>query len=172
MKKLNYTFMTIMIMMIFMTQNIFAMPMNPIDYTSVNEVSELLPQDIKKNRVVERAKARGDFFISADLTILDNGGGNIGAFAIALTRYPVDEAYITVYLDKWDAANQKWHQVNSYEAEYLATDYPDGLTTPKVDVTFTNNEKGCYYRLRSVFAVMYQGKLEGFSPTTDGILVD
>lgn len=160
------------IMVFFVAFNSFAMPYNPNDYTSINEVSEFLTPGIKQSEATESTKTRGDFFARADLFIRDNGDGSIGATAVALTRYPVDEAYITVYLDRWDVTAERWRQMSSYEAEFYAKDYPDGLTTPSVNLTFKNNEKGYYYRLRSVFAVVYNNEFEGFSPVTDGILIE
>lgn len=160
------------LMAVFITFNAFAMPYNPNNYTSVDLVSELLSPSVKQSKGTAFSKARGDFFARADLFIRDNGNGNISATAAALTRYPVDEAYITIYLDRWDTDAEKWRQINSYEAEFYAKDYPDGLTFPSVDLVFPNNERGCYYRLRSVFAVIYQEKMEAFSPTTDGILLE
>lgn len=172
MKKSIYTLMVTVMVAIFFSLNAFAMPFNPNEYTSVNEISELLAYGIKQSKATESSKARGDFFARADLVIKDNGAGDVGALAIAFTRYPVEEAYITVYLDRWDATKERWRQVNSYEAEFLAADYPDGLTEPTVDITFTNNEKGYYYRLRAVFGVVYNNEFEGFSPVTDGILLE
>lgn len=88
------------------------------------------------------------------------------------TNVPVDEAYITLYLDRWDAEEGRWNQVNFYEAEFYSKDYPDGLITPTVDISFINNPKGYYYRLRGVFGVMLNNEFEGFSPVTDGILIE
>lgn len=170
-KIINVVVLTIMLT-ILASFNVFAISYNPNDYTSVNEVSNLLKPGIKQSKASESSKTRGDFFMRSDLIIKDDGDGNIGALAVAYTNVPVDEAYITVYLDRWDANAEKWRQMNSYEAEFYAKDYPDGITTPTVDVTFTNNEKGYYYRLRSVFAVVYNNEFEGFSPVTDGILIE
>lgn len=172
MKRIVVTLIASLMTIIFMTLNVFAMPFNPNEYTSVNEVSDLMERGVKQSKVTESSKTRGDFFASADLVIKDNGNGDIGALAIAFTRYPVDEAYITVYLDRWDATNERWRQVNSYEAEFYAADYPDGLSEPTVDITFTNNTKGYYYRIRGVFAVVYNNEFEGFSPVTNGILIE
>ena len=145
---------------IFFTLNIFAMPINPNQYTSVDEVSALLPVGVKQSKVTESARARGEFFLNADLIIKNNGDGTIGALAVGYTRFPVDEA------------SERWRQVNYYEQEFYAKDYPDGLITPTVDVSFINQPKGYYYRLRGVFAVVYNGEVEAFSPTTDGVLLD
>lgn len=172
MKKIIYTSIASAMIAILTTLNVFAMPYNLEQETSVYVVSELLPPGIKKSQATESAKARGDFFLRSDLVITDNGNGKVGALAIAYTRFPVDEAYITVYLDRWDATAEKWRQMNSYEAEFYAKDYPDGIITPTVDISFTNNEVGYYYRLRAVFAVIYNNEFEGFSPVTNGILIE
>lgn len=140
--------------------------------TSVNEYSELLPSTIKQSTGTESSVARGDMFASADITITDEGGGNIGALAVAYTREPVDEAYITVFLDRWSEEEDRWINIDYYDAEFYAEDYPDGLTTPMVDITFLNQERGYYYRLRSSFSVVKGDIYEGFSPKTAGILIE
>ena len=172
MKKIIYTIVSTVIITILSISNVFAMPCNPNDYTSVSEVSNLLDSGIKRSKATENSLARGKFFMSADLTIMNNGGGKVGALAVALTSVPVDEAYITVYLDRWDETTERWRQVNYYEAEYLASEYPDGISTPTLDISFIDQPKGYYYRLRGVFAVVYNGEVEALSPTTDGILID
>lgn len=172
MKKTIHILVASVMIATFITLNTFAMPYNPDDFTSINEASELLAPNIRQDKATAQTVTRGDFFASADLMIRNDGDGNIGALAVAFTRYPVDEAYITVYLDRWDANAERWREVKGYEAEFYAKDYPDGLTTPRVDITFKNNEKGYYYRLRSVFAVIYNNEFEGFSPVTDGILLE
>lgn len=172
MKRIIYTAVASMMIMIFITSSAFGMPYNPNNYTSVNENSELLPPVIKRNKVTETAKARGDFFASAELTVMNNGHGRVGALAMSLFRFPVDQAYITIYLDRWDDASERWRQVDYYEAEFYAKDFPDGLTTPVVDISFTNQQRGKYYRLRGSFAAFYNGEYEGFTPTTNGVLLD
>lgn len=172
MKRLVYTSVASILIAILMTINVFAMPYNPGDFTSVNEVSELLAPGVKESHAVESSITRGDFFLRADLIIKDNSNGKIGALAVGYTNVPVDEAYITLYLDCWNAEERRWNQVNFYEAEFYSTDYPDGLITPTVDISFINNPKGYYYRLRGVFGVMLNNEFEGFSPVTDGILIE
>lgn len=172
MKRVTYTLMITVVISVLFTLSAFAKPYNPNEYTSVDIESELLPPGIKQNKASESARPRGEFFLSADLTVMNNGDGKVGALAVALTRFPIDEAYITIYLDRWDQGAERWRQVEYYEAEFFAKDYPDGLTTPTVDISFINQKKGYYYRLRGVFGVLYNGEFEGFSPTTDGILLD
>lgn len=77
------------------------MPYNFKQPKSINVYSELLSPNVKQSKVTEEAKARGDFFLRADLVIKNNQDGTIGALAVAYTRFPVDEAYITLYLDQF-----------------------------------------------------------------------
>ena len=155
-----------------MIVNSFAVPYNFNQYTSVTEESDLLPPGVKQSKATESAVARGDFFIRADLTIKNNGDGTIGALAVALTRFPVDEAYITIYLDRWDEESERWRQVKYHEEEFYAEEGTEGLEMPTVDISFIDQPRGYYYRLRGSFSVVYKGNFEGFSPVTDGILLD
>lgn len=171
MKKIVSAILSIAISLSLLVMSAYANPYNPNDYTSSNVPSELLLQTTKKSKVSEHAKRRGDFFMGADLAISDEGNGDIGVVAIGYLAVPVDEAYITVYLDRWDAAADRWRQVTYYDAEFLPKDYPDGMDTPTVNITFKDQPKGYYYRARGVFAAVYNDQFEGFSPVTDGILI-
>ena len=152
--------------------NVYAMPYDSSDYSSVDELSELLPKDIREDVAIESSVRRGDFFAQAELIITDEGDGNIGALAIAYLDHSVDEVYITIYLDQWNEETEKWQQVAYYDAEFYEKDYPDGLTNPDVNITFLDQERDHYYRLRSVFSAIDGDDYEGFSPTTAGIWID
>ncbi len=172
MKRIVIAIINIVLITSMLTMNVYAKPYNPSDYTSVEEKSALLPKGIKENKVSEHAQLRGDFFMGADLAISDEGNGDIGAVAIAYMAVPIDESYITVYLDRWDEASDRWRQVAFYDAEFYSKDYPQGLDTPTVNITFKSQERGYYYRLRGVFAAVKDGQFEGFSPVTAGILIE
>lgn len=172
MRRIAYVSIASALIAVFLTFNVLAMPYNPGYFTSVDQFSELLPSGVKQSKVSETARPRGNFFMSADLTIINKGNGKIGALAVALMAIPVDEAYITVYLDRWDEKEERWRQVKYYEAEFYAKDYPDGLSTPKVDISFVDQPKGYYYRLRGAFGALLNNEYEGFNPVTDGILLD
>ena len=62
-------------------------------------------------------------------------------------------------------------RLHFYDAEFYAPDYPDGLSDPSIDITFKNQDKGYYYRVRGVFGAVLGESFEGFSPVTDGILI-
>lgn len=152
--------------------NVYAVPYETNNYTSVDEPSELLSKEINRDEAVETSVRKGDFFAQAELVITDEGNGDIGALAIAYFDHSVDEVYITIYLDRWNESTEKWQQVAYYDAEFYEEDYPDGLTNPDVNITFLDNEKGYYYRLRSVFSAIDGDDYEGFSPTTSGIWIE
>lgn len=62
--------------------------------------------------------------MKADLIIKDNGNGDVGAFAKAFMAVPVDEVYITVYLDQWDADAERWRQVAFLRCRVLCAGLP------------------------------------------------
>ena len=115
---------------------------------------------------------RGDFFLSADVTIRNEGNGNIGAAAHAYLNKPATELYVSLYLDRYDESLKKWKQVDYVDFVYTLEEYPDGIEDPAIDVTFTNQKRGYYYRIRGAFTAGDEEKVEGFGPTTDGIWID
>ncbi|MCD7994453.1 MAG: hypothetical protein LUK37_22790 [Clostridia bacterium] len=90
---------------------------------------------------MKQVKEEGIFFAGADLIIKNNGNGNVGVFAKAYMDVPVQEAYITVYVDRWDEDADRWRQVKYYDAEFYEKDYPDGIIEPSIDIEFKNLEK-------------------------------
>ena len=170
MRKLEKIIIVFMVLMCLFTSSVYA---NPYQVeTSVNETSVLLPKEVESDIATEKSTQRGDFFIQADLVITDQGNGNIGAMGKAYMAHAVDEVYISIYLDQWDEEKETWEQVAYYDAEFYAEDYPEGLTDPTVDITFLDQERDHYYRLRSSFSAVYEYEYEGFSPTTSGIWID
>lgn len=152
--------------------NVYASSTYMLDSEKIEEEPELLPPGVNQSLAREVASKRGEFFASADVLIEDKGDGNIRALAVGYTRVPVDEAYITVKLERWDEEASRWRTVQSYDKDFLAEDYPDGVKTPTVDITFTNQERGYYYRVEGMLSVVKDNQFEGFSPVTAGILVE
>lgn len=171
MKRILKIMICVMLINAILCMNSFAASYNPNNYTSVDEPSELLPPGVKSARTTEYAKRRGDFFSAADLVISDEGNGDVGAFAKAYMNYDVQAVYITIYLDRLDKEANTWRQVDYYDAEFYAEDYPDGLSDPTVDYVFENQKKGYHYRLRATFSAFDGQTFEGFTPTTNGILI-
>lgn len=172
MKKILRVLIITFLLNTLIVSNVYAMPYNFAENSSVDEPSELLPKDVNSDSASEQSVRRGEFFARADLIITDEGNGDVGALAIAYLDHSVDEVYITIYLDCWNEDTEKWQQVAYYDAEFYEEDYPNGLTNPDVNITFLDNERGHYYRLRSVFSAIDGDDYEGFSPTTSGIWIE
>lgn len=172
MKKIRNSIVLFILISLLGVSNAYAVPLEHGSDTSVDEVSELLPKEINTDIASETSRRRGEFFARADLVITDQGNGNIGAMAKAYMDHGVDEVYISIYLDRWDEEKETWEQVAYYDAEFYAEDYPEGLTDPTVDITFLDQERDHYYRLRSAFSAIYDYEYEGFSPTTSGLWID
>ena len=172
MKKSSIVLLCSLFLSISMGITVLAGPYNLDDYSSADILSDLLPKTVRSAYGYDATKVRGNFFAEANVLITNQGNGDIGGVATAYLDVPADEAYITRYLDRWDEAGERWRQVAYYDAEFYAKDYPEGLNRPSLNVTFKNQDKGYYYRLRGVFAAVYQGNFEGFSPVTDGIWID
>lgn len=155
------------------TATAFAATPSPLSYTSVDLESNLCDKSVSYSQGTARLYAtRGRFFVSADVTIKDEGNGNIGASAYAYLAKPVTEMYISLYLDRYDESLKKWKQVDYVDFEYTLEEYPDGIDDQIVNVTFTNQKKGYYYRIRGAFSAGDEEKYEGFGPTTDGIWIE
>lgn len=139
-------------------------------YPPVETESKVLPHGVKESTVHVISNLRGVFFIAADLSII-NKNGKIGVSGKTYMREPVDEVYVTVYLDRLDSGN-KWQQVKFYDIEFHSEDYPEGLTEPGFDFVISDQPSGHTYRLRGTFAAFKDGTMEGFGPVTDGVFIE
>ena len=138
-------------------------------YSSVEVESRLLDTSREESIDLVKKEPRGVFFSAADLKI-SNEDGEIGVVGHAFMSTEIDELYMTIYLDRW-VDDDHWEQVDYFEFEFYAEDYPDGLTSELVAFTLTSYPTGHYYRLRGSYAAVKDGVIEGFGPTTDGILI-
>ena len=141
----------------------------PEEYSSVNVDSNILPSNITEDIDLVQKTPRGVFFSAADLKII-NEDGEIGVVGNAYMSTEIDELYMTIYLDRW-VDDDHWEQVDYFEFEFYAEDYPDGLTSELVAFTLTGYPTGHYYRLRGSYAAVKDGVMEGFGPVTDGVLI-
>ena len=144
-----------------------------LDYTSINQESKLCDKSVSYSQGTVRSYARrGIFFMAADVIIKDEGNGDIGASAYAYLAKPVTEMYVSLYLDRYDEDLEKWQRVDSVDFEYTLEEYPDGIEDPIINVTFKNQKKGYYYRIRGAFTASDGEKVEGFGPKTEGIWIE
>lgn len=174
-KKIMSSIICIVAAFMIMNSVAFAATFNPSDFTSMAVESDLLPPEVQESIDYVRATKRGVFFAAADLGI-GNNDGDIDVTAHAYMSEAVDEIYITIYLEKLvvdEDGDERWSQLDMFEFEFYAEDYPDGeLTSESVEFTLTGYPTGEYYRLRGAFAAVKDGLLEGFGPVTDGILIE
>ncbi len=169
-KKILKMFVCTLLCTVMMVSTVFARPICRDSYTSVEVESEVLPRYVKESRVHLTSTLRGVFFAAADLAILNNNG-KVGVSAKAYMKEPVDEFYMTIYLDRLNEKEQ-WEQVAYYDFEFYAKDYPDGLLTPGKDFTILDQPSGYVYRLRGQYIAILDGGMEGFGPVTSGVLIE
>lgn len=172
MKKILIFLLNILLVINTVSTTAFAKPFAQEAYTSVDVKSKLCDKNVKQNKGYIQTVTRGEFFAAADIIISDEGNGDIGALAHAYLRKPIKELYISIYLDRYNEKQDAWENVDGYDYEYIEKDYPNGIVDPSVSLTFKNQKKGYYYRLRAVFSAADDNKFEGFSPVTDGIWIE
>lgn len=169
MKRVLKTLTVALLIVIMSTVSVFGSEYNPY-LAPVNTESELLPPSVRSSKVREISKLRGEYFGVAELEIL-NEDGKIGVSARAYMKKPVDEVYMSIYVDQLNKNNQ-WVQVANYDFEFFSKDYPDGLLTPSKDFIILDQPSGYYYRLRGQFIAVLDGGMEGFGPVTGGVLIE
>lgn len=147
-----------------------AMPGGTASYLKpVTVTSKLLDPSIGQSIAKEYAIKRGEFFSLADLAI-SNKNGQIGVAAHAYMSIPIDDLYMTIYLDRLNSKGT-WDQVDLFDFEFHSENYPKGLTSETVAFVIGNQPKDNYYRLRASFLAFKDGENEGFGPMTEGILI-
>lgn len=168
MRKMLKMLMCCFLLTVLIANTAFAYPTSLKNYAPITVESQLLPPSVKSSSATSMGGQRGNFFGVGDLTII-NQNGKIRVAAEAFMKEPVDDVYMTIYLDR--EVNGKWSQVAYYDFEFHSKDYPEGLTTPGVDFTIMDQPSGYYYRLRGSYIAFLNGANEGFGPVTDGILI-
>lgn len=174
-RKLLTSMICILSVLISTSSTVLAAEFDPSAYSSITMETNLLPEGVKESRdYVSAIARRGVFFAAADL-IISNNDGDIDVSGHAYMMEPVDEIYMTIYLEMYvetEDGDGDWEHVDMFEFEFYAEDYPDGeLTSESVEFTLTGYPTGEYYRLRGAYAAVKDGVIEGFGPVTDGILI-
>lgn len=136
--------------------------------------SKLLPKTEQEAYDIDRGTTKSTAMGAAISSIRNGGRGVIEIWAETAMFKPVDWACLTVYLEQWDEENRTWRIVGEYEKEFLPEDEEDGeLTSAVLDLSFTGQPMGYYYRARVMHELEFDGDWYEIRVTkTDGILME
>lgn len=94
---------------------------------------------------------RGMMISSVELSITDLGGGTVQLFGKVLCHEAMEKIKLNLYLDQWLEDSQDWDQLEKFELEWLAEDYPnEDLTMAYAYVDVANLDRGEEYRVRGI----------------------
>lgn len=134
--------------------------------------SVLLPDNVNQSNDRTNGFARGRYISSSGLSLSNEGYGVIGVYADTTAHVDVKKIQINIYLDRWDASEKDWVQVEQYKyvSEYKAGGEKISDLTVYFDIE--DQSAGYYYRLRGLHGVWsFGGDLETQSTITDGVLI-
>lgn len=115
---------------------------------------------------------RGDVLAFANLTIINEGRGVIGIVAMTTCHVQVDRIRMRIYLDRYDEASDSWWNMDYYDFNFLAEDYPDEFFSDAiVSFDITDQQAGYYYSAQGLHYVWKDGVNQGFHTQTDGIKI-
>lgn len=113
----------------------------------IEDVQEFVTENVA--RVV--GSPRGMLISSVELSLADLGSGSIRLYGDVLCHEPMKKIKLNLYLDQWIDSNDDWGQIEKFEFEWNAEDYPDeDLTMAMASVDVTNLDRGVDYQLRGI----------------------
>lgn len=130
---------------------------------------------VSENSVKAVGNARGMLISTVELLLEDLGGGDAKLFGEVLCHEQMKKIKLNMTLDQWNPETEDWFQVERFELEWLAEDYPDEeLTMANATVVVHNLDRGEEYRLRAVAGAWdYDSNYyEVWSERTPSILVE
>lgn len=148
----------------------FAKTVNYHENSKLLDIASLKETYNKKiSKVI--ASPRGRLISSSGLQISDEGSGILGVYAETLCHTGMQEIFMTIYLDIWNAKYQDWEMVDYYEYKWLASEHPDEeLAAVSVSFDLTGLSRNREYRLRGYHgAVGFDNGIEMMSTETHGI---
>ncbi len=136
--------------------------------------SGLLPKTEQEAHDISQGTNKSTAMGTAISSIRNGGKGVIKIWAETNMYKPVDWACLTVYLEQWDEEERSWEIVGEYEREFLPEDEEDGeLTSAVLDLAFTGQPMGYYYRARVMHELEFDGDWYEIRVTkTEGILME
>lgn len=118
---------------------------------------------------------RGMMISSVELSITDLGGGEAQLFGKVLCHEAMEKIKLNLYLDQWISEENDWMQLEKFEFNWLAEDYPnEDLTMAYAYVNASNLDRGENYRVRGIAGAwdLDSDLYEVWSEETPSILVE
>ena len=118
---------------------------------------------------------RGMMISSVELAITDLGGGTAQLFGEVLCHEAMEKIKLNLYLDQWIPEENDWMQLEKFEFNWLAEDYPnEDLTMAYAYVNAPGLDRGEEYRVRGIAGAwdLDSDLYEVWSEETLGILVE
>lgn len=123
-----------------------------------------------QNTSNSRGVARSLYLASAIAEITNKGQGVLEIYADFSSYEPVEEAIITIHLERWNESTERWTNVKDYEKTFSGAD--GNLTSGSYSFTVKGYTTGRYYRLNCRVEVRSaENGWESKSATTDGVLL-
>lgn len=120
---------------------------------------------------VAYGETRGSIISQATVGITDKGAGEIEILIETLAQKKSDEIRHIAILELLEP-DDSWTEISRYEFDALKENYPDedlsGLTN---EFRVKKLEVDRYYRIRGIHFVWIDGKSQGFSTSTDALLI-
>lgn len=114
---------------------------------SIDNVTTVIDENVAKIT----GTPRGMMISSVELSITDLGGGTVQLFGEVLCHEAMEKIKLNLYLDQWLENSQDWDQLEKFELEWLAEDYPnEDLTMAYAYVDVANLDRGEEYRVRGI----------------------
>lgn len=137
-----------------------------------DEDINLLQEGINSSTDIQNSKEKGTIISTAILTITNEGNGKIGISILTLAHRTCDKIRHKAYLEQWDADEEDWNLIETFDFTETLADHPDGdFTSLITDITVTGAPSGYIYRATGAHAVWGGGISESLSTATDGILI-
>lgn len=129
--------------------------------------SYLIDAEESRGNVLENEVSRGKHLMDGESAISKSGRGRIYAYGATTANHDVDKLSVIVYVDQYNAEEDRWEQVYTWTKEAENTYYVSTGKTLQVP-------RGYYYR---VHCDHYAGNLDEYPydeaySFTDGIKVD
>lgn len=153
-----------------MTMPTFAAEMTWEEAPGHHNQSLLLPETETSSADSVYGYARGTFLSTSTSEISNQQNGTLHVDISTYANRYVDKIYHTVYLDQWDATNEDWVQIESWNFEKTKTEVSDGKLAHLISgFTVSGCQVNKYYRVRGLHAVEYNGTVESASTETNGV---